>query len=280
MPNLVHGLRPRAYASFVPPPKKINGVWVWEGIRIIEKEGLGKHLQMYRPQAGLLVPYGGVQMTRQSLLIAKKVNLSRRPNLEYICDSGGEVIYDSCPTRIPLEPNAWPACYLNEACASSTAAKFNCEIVVLKTSDYPEIPDYPNIEKGEYMQFVEVMTRARYPEGEEGWIDMWLYYGEVVNIKKAFKMRGYEPKAFTLDNKGPQYKLHWTRASERILTAELGQKKLEEEEEMERRNRPIPRPKHRKGRNPPSQLGKKVPKRAKKRYRSLTQEPYLKLSRK
>jgi hypothetical protein len=218
---------------------------------------------MHRPKQGDLIPYGGIKISRQWLCNARKLRKEKKPNLEYICDSGGSCVYDSCPDRTSHCRFCWPAAYLNEI-AEGAPDKYNCELVLLKTSDYPDMPDYPHIEKGEYMQFMEVMAMPRSSDSiNDGWVDMWLHYG-ADQTPREHRLRGYVPKPFTQENLDRSYKTHWINRYSSIEVAALGQLRQEVQEELARKNKPEPAKTYSK-RITPSTAGLKLGTTTKKR---------------
>lgn len=203
MPITPLHLRPKAPYKFLPSPEKIDGTWHWEGLRISQSEEMGNYLQFFNPRKGLLVPYGSDVITPQRYNTMLK-NPGRYIN-DYLLFCGEGPPRDGNP--ILAEKHCWPASFLNEA-AEGTDAKYNCQIVLLKSSDFPLMPDYPNFPKGDHMPFVEFMVDTPRNLKDE-WQTGWLVYSSERSTRKPSR-RGYTPKASSPENCGPGWKSHWT----------------------------------------------------------------------
>ena len=206
MPMTPLHLRPMAPYEFLPIPEKINGVWQWRNIRIVYTETLGKHLQILNPRKGLLIPYVGILIT-ESQYLSRLKNPSRRPSPDYLLDIDGELFLDGNPDHMPDAPGCCPASYLDEP-ADGTNALFNCQIVLLRKSDYPDMPEYLYMPEYDIVPFVEWMTDTPRTMKSQ-WQTGWLVYSSNKKSHKTAR-KPYTPKEFRSANCGPSWKTHWT----------------------------------------------------------------------
>ena len=149
-------LRPMAPYEFLPIPEKIDGVWHWQNTRIMYTPELGHHMQTLNPRKGLLMPYIGNVVTQQRYNTLLR-NPTRKSSPDYLLDIDGNVFLDGNPADMTDEPGCCPTSYLNEP-AVGTNALYNCQIVLLRRSDYSNIPDYPKLPNIDPVPFVEWMT--------------------------------------------------------------------------------------------------------------------------
>eukprot|EP00602_Paraphysomonas_sp_CaronLab_P009782 CAMPEP_0185026836 /NCGR_PEP_ID=MMETSP1103-20130426/11348_1 /TAXON_ID=36769 /ORGANISM="Paraphysomonas bandaiensis, Strain Caron Lab Isolate" /LENGTH=264 /DNA_ID=CAMNT_0027560555 /DNA_START=1 /DNA_END=795 /DNA_ORIENTATION=+ len=218
-------LRPNAPYQFIQIPTKLNGVWQWDHLRVSESDELGKFIELLNPYKGLLIPMGGKQITDRQY--RTMIPNPSRYNTDYLMKVKG-VPMDGNPSHKPEEPNCWPASYFKEA-ARGTDALYNCQIVLLRTAQYPDMPAYPHIERTEFMAFAEWMVDS--PRNmKDQWQTGWLVYSTTPRTRRT-PLKNYVPKAFVPENFGPSWKTHWTANYISYETKELNERRLSLEQD-------------------------------------------------
>ena len=147
---------------WLPPPvlNVTTGAYVWVGLRLkrSRRRGLGVSATRALP-AGLLIPYGGLEVGAARLRVLAKHDTDR-----FVARAGPAAGVDANPALLPAgHAFAWPGARLNEA---SPGELYNCRFVWWHVpSDSQDQPAYPFAAPLKLRFFMEVMVPV--PAGAE-----------------------------------------------------------------------------------------------------------------
>lgn len=185
---------PRIPYHFTPLPRVTDDEVIWDGFSIKEIGPKGSGLFLNKLSGGLLIPMGGEWIEAGEFIRLQGV---RRPcnRIDYIItDSVLSGYFDGHPD---LEPKrfAWPGTKINEATAGTSEA-YNCSLVLLKRSDYPDMPHYPFMDAtSTYAFFIEVEVTHRSTESaSDGQVEALCHYQWRPAALGKRKVRGYIAK--------------------------------------------------------------------------------------
>ena len=143
---------------WLPPPvlDVAAGAYVWFGLKLRRSRGRGLGVFTTRPlPAGLLLPFGGVEVDARRLRHLAKHNADR-----YVAcagGGGGAVGVNADPALLPDGHGfAWPGSRLNEAAPGEL---YNCRFVWWdRAQDTAGQPQYPNAAPVQLRYYMELMV--------------------------------------------------------------------------------------------------------------------------
>lgn len=223
-------LRPKATYSFCPAPTIVDGRYIWDpDIRITQDGERGWSLQFRNKNQGFLLPFGGVKIssTRARTIMKNP----RKGTPDYLAELYGDVWWNGDPSLMTYR-DQWPSSFLNEP-DINCGQKFNCEIVLIRTEDYPDMPKYPGYEVGEVLPFIELTSGiCRRIKNRDKWITGWLSYSPLpikTDDARLLRLRGYQALEFRKRNRCSDYKSHYEALGDSWYGRLLAQVSNEEE---------------------------------------------------